>query len=496
MTTSIGRPAMTSPIHRPRTPSELGTGDLPFTIAAAFTALLPRLFVAIAWAREPVWDGHYYDFGARRIATGLGYSEDIVRAGHLVTKPWSHYPVGYSGLLGIVYKVFGSGLLVAPILNAVIGAAVVAVVHRLARYYVGEQRARVAAGACALHPGLIAYTPLVMTELSAGLLLLLGGFLAVHWRGQWRGTIAAGVVFGLATLVRPASILAAPLVALVEFKPLLRALGRGAAATAIAVAVVVPWTIRNCVTMDGCAFVSTNAGWNLAIGALTETGRFQTLRAKDGCPVVTGQVQQDRCWSQVARGVIARDPLHWLGLIPKKLSQTYDHESFAIEYLHEADPRAWPEARRVAARELLTVVHRLLLSTAALSVVGVVVGGIGSMLRRWRQMQAAQTALLVVLFLTALYALFDDTHPFYVLAVLAPLVALVPLPGAPRQGPAGRFLLGLLATTSLVHAVFFGDDRYHIVVAPVLCLLAAAALRSAEPLFRESLVTSRQSWRG
>ena len=36
------------------------SGDWAFTLAAAAIALLPRLFVAIAWAREPVWDGHYY----------------------------------------------------------------------------------------------------------------------------------------------------------------------------------------------------------------------------------------------------------------------------------------------------------------------------------------------------------------------------------------------------------------------------------------------------
>ena len=49
--------------------------------------------------------------------------------------------------------------------------------------------------------------------------------------------------------------------------------------------------------MDGCALVSTNAGWNLAIGAFPRaTGRFETLKSSDGCREVTGQVQQDRCW--------------------------------------------------------------------------------------------------------------------------------------------------------------------------------------------------------
>jgi hypothetical protein len=37
--------------------------------------------------------------------------------------------------------------------------------------------------------------------------------------------------------------------------------------------------------------------------------------------------------------------------------------------------------------------------------------------------------------------------------------------------------VALLATTLVTHAVFFGEDRYHAVVTPVLALLAAAAMR-------------------
>src|SRR6266550_1076653 len=94
-----------------------GDRDLWFSAWLGLGALLPRLYVAIAWTREPVWDGHYYDFGARRIAAGLGYS-DGVDAWH----PWCHWPVGYSGLLAAAYRVFGAGPHVATILNAGVGA--------------------------------------------------------------------------------------------------------------------------------------------------------------------------------------------------------------------------------------------------------------------------------------------------------------------------------------------------------------------------------------
>ena len=118
-------------------------------------ALLPRLYVAIAWAREPVWDGHYYDYGARRIAAGFGYSDDVVAFGHTVWHPWCHYPVGYSGFLGIAYRLFGTGPHVATVANAITGAVLVAVVHRLARYGLSPWRARIAALLAALSPGMI-----------------------------------------------------------------------------------------------------------------------------------------------------------------------------------------------------------------------------------------------------------------------------------------------------------------------------------------------------
>ena len=41
--------------------------------------------------------------------------------------------------------------------------------------------------------------------------------------------------------------------------------------------------------------------------------------------------------------------------------------------------------------------------------------------------------------------------------------------------------LGLaIASVAATHAVFFGEDRYHVVVTPALCILAACALKRTE----------------
>lgn len=446
--------------------------DFVFTLVVMLVALLPRLYVAIAWSKEPVWDGHYYHLGAERLAAGLGYSEDALVRGQVVWRPWVHYPVGYSLFLSVFYFAFGPSLLLAPVLNALLGAVVTGATHRIGWHFTTLGRARLAAALVALHPGLIAYSSLVMSEVLATALLL-GAGLALLWSPrQLRGFLIAGLLLGLAVLVRPASLLVLPLFALMGEKPWTRALLRTAAAGAVALVVVLPWTYRNCTRLDGCALVSTNGGWNLAIGALTPTGRFHTLRAADGCAVVTGQVQQDDCWKEVAIKRIAANPVRWLAAMPKKLEQTYNHESYAVEYLHEADPGVWSEARRVAGREFLTLMHRLLLVAAALGAVSAL---------HWVKPppwdDAVQIGLLVATAMFATFAATRDDHAFYWLPALLPLVALLPLPGRPRLHAAGRYALGLLFTTTLTHAVFFGEDRYHIVVVPVLCLFAAGALR-------------------
>ncbi|HEY3493852.1 MAG TPA: hypothetical protein VGK73_04170, partial [Polyangiaceae bacterium] len=216
------------------------TKDYVFTAVVALVALLPRLYVAIAWSKEPVWDGHYYHLGAERLAAGLGYSEDAFSQGHLIWKPWVHYPPGYSLLLSVFYFVLGPGLLVAPILNAVLGAAVTAVTHRFGWHFTTPGRAKLAAALVALHPGLIAYSPLVMTEILSTLLLLGAGLAVLTWPGSWRGFLLGGALLGLAVLVRPASLLALPLFALMGAKPWSSALLRTAVAGGVALLFVLP----------------------------------------------------------------------------------------------------------------------------------------------------------------------------------------------------------------------------------------------------------------
>ncbi len=467
--------------------------DLAFSLLLSLASLAPRLYVAIAWAREAVWDGHYYQVGAQRIAAGMGYSDDVSIGGALLWHPWCHFPVGYSGFLGGLFKVFGSGVHVATIANAVLGAMLVFLTHRIALHMLSQTRARIAAVLCAIHPGLILYSALVMTELLAAALPLVALLLALELRGKrrWLGAALSGLTLGLATLVSPPAIVLSPALGAVlaggttvlgwngwlrRIRPIL---ALSATVAAVALAVVTPWNIRNCRVMDGCAFVSTNGGWNLAIGAFPRaTGRFETLHASDGCEVVTGQVQQDRCWAKLGFDSIRNDPIRWLKLAPKKLDYCFNHESFQVGYLATGDSPRWPEPRKTWWREMLTIWHRLLLSVA-------VFGLVALPSRRWIQQRrwmplAMESALMLTLAALAFCAWTNHaTHPFWTLGVGIGVLGLWPRRSGPELGVVGAFAGWAFATFAMIHVVFFGEDRYHVPLVPLMCVLAAGVLRVA-----------------
>jgi 4-amino-4-deoxy-L-arabinose transferase-like glycosyltransferase len=481
-----------------------------FAVGLALIALAPRLYVALEWAHEPVWDAHYYDFGARRIAAGHGYSDDLALNGVSRWHPWCHYPVGYSAALAAFYFLFGSSGQTAAIFNSLVGAALPVAVWALVRCDGVEGRARVAALLVALYPGLVLYAGIGMTEPLSALLCMgalglaaagrtmrerrsaarsVGG--PVHEsRGEASGAaralwVGACVVLGLGALVRPQSLLLAPVLgwaALGPHRSFRRGLAVAAASCVVVLLPVLPWTLRNCRVMDGCALVSTNGGWNLAIGALPRgSGRFETLRAEDGCPVVTGQVAQDRCWRDVGLRAIAQDPAAWLARIPKKLSFTFDHESFPVEYLREANKERWPESRRVRAREGLTVVHGLVWLVASAALLRAPFRRQPSPQShestRWRESIRWPELGLWVVALGIVVADLLQAPPHFVWpwALFCTIAPWIPTTEGPRAGVAGRLASLVIGTTCLTHAIFFGEDRYHMVAVPAALVLVACA---------------------
>ncbi len=443
-------------------------------------ALAARLAVA-AWAGSrirPTADAVYYQQIADRIAHGFGYT--WLWPDGAVTYA-AHYPVGYPALLAAVYAVTGPRPAAAMVLNAFVGALGAFAAQRLAARAAPEsRRPALAAGLLvALHPGLVAYTPALMTEgITAALVTCAAAVAAwARTRGERRVGAAVsaalvGLVVGLATLVRPQCLVLAPifgLLAAVGSRGWARAAGMAGAATLAAVLVCAPWTARNCVRMKRCALVSVNGGWNLLIGADAEsTGAWSPIKVPEACREVFDEAEKDQCFGREARRYIGEHPAQWLALVPRKLAATFDYAGAAPWYLHDANPEAFPWEAKVALGRAETLYERLALLGALIWAARRREPGERRAVRWVRVAMAGIGAVLVF-----------QVHAW--LAYAALVVAAALRGRALARGPVlASATVAVVAATMATHAVFFGAGRYSLVVFPLVTALGVMGARRGD----------------
>lgn len=430
-------------------------------IVVTLVALAARLGV-VAWAAStipPTADGEYYHRLATRIASGEGYT--WLWPDGVVTYA-AHYPVGYPALIGAAYALLGAKPVVAMLVNALVGTAGAwAAFDLLSR--ATSRRLAVAGGlVVALHPALVPYTAALMTEgVTAALLVIATAFAERAHGARARGRaiawfVATGVLMGMATLVRPQSLVLAPVLGWLATRAARAGLIGAILSTVLAVGVCAPWTARNCRRMERCALVSVNGGWNLAIGTQTTGGGWQEMVVPDACKEVFAESAKDECFGAAARGTIIRDPLRWLARAPAKLRVTFDYFGAAPWYLHAASPDRFPYRAKVALGTVETIVSRLLLLAAL-----VTARKLGGPRRLYRE---AVTAVgLIACFLSA------GAMGYLACALALGLLGPRELLRLPRIVP---MTAAVLVATAVMHAVFFGAGRYGLVVVPFVTALA------------------------
>jgi 4-amino-4-deoxy-L-arabinose transferase-like glycosyltransferase len=429
---------------------------------AVFAVALFVRCAVVAWARgrfPPTGDGYYYDVLAHRLAAGAGY-----------TWPWpdgtvtyaAHYPVGFPALLAIAYVLFGPSDTIAMSAAALLGAASAYAAHRLVDD-IDESRWRpTAAGlAVALHPALVPYTAARMTEGVTAALLILAAALASRARATrgWGLTFAVGVVMAVATLVRPQSLLLAPVLGALSLRAgakLGTRVARAAAVTLIALACIAPWTVRNCVRMRRCALVSLNGGWNLLIGATTSSGGWEPISVPPACATVWDEAEKDACFERAAVQAIVQNPAAWLSLAPSKVSMTLDYFGAAPWYLNASNAAAFGPRSKEALAIVETVASRLLLLAALIACSGF--EGPRRSARRFVALIGAAGALTL-----------HGSIGYICLVACVSLLGRRALLRMPLVVPA---CAAVIVATIVVHSVFFGSGRYGLILAPFVAALA------------------------
>jgi hypothetical protein len=411
------------------------------------------LVVRVVWcfhaARLPgggLHDPNFYYLYGQQLANGNGYRL-------LDGSPTAYYPPGYamalSPFMWLGYhwplnRFTSPEVGIVATLNIAWQLGTMVLAFFVARRLTGRALAGyVAAGVLALWPNLIFHTAVALTESLFLCLLMIVVLLGVSapWREGWEPwrIVSVGLVLGAATLVRPVTAPVFPLlvvVFLVARAGWKRALLQSAAITGIAVAVLVPWAIRNAIVMEQVT-LSTNTGDNLCMSRhVGGTGGFEF--PNDECFVGTFdelerpefELARDRHGREVAIEFVKEHPGEEVRLWFRRIGALFtdDADGLAAVESYADDPWMDPDQR-----ELL----RTLANTYA--VVAAVAGliGLGLLLRGWR--------------------------PPPLFLVLVGVGLLIP------------------------PVIFFGDPRFHVPVVPIIAVGAGAL---AARLYRSAVATT------
>ena len=325
--------------------------------AILLLALLLRVAVIAAFPIQPHGDSLWYLHRATEMARGLGFQEAGL--------PTAFWPVGYPALLGAAIALLGPSMLAPLLLNLVAAIATIMLIIWFARRLGGgEATARIAALLYAIYPAHVVYAGDSAAEVTSTAVVMAGMALLVKGHGRFGLTLLAGIILGLATLMRPQFLLLAP-VMLVPMSMTMRDFNARRAIKALVVTglgmalVVLPWTARNLAMLHAPVMVSTNGGIALQAGAnsLTDGGYFQVekspLWAEVGIPFadrVRHQVEIDARLKAMAKRWIAEHPTQWFLLGFKKTFLLWARDTDAFWALDENHPHmgtAWKAAQAI-----------------------------------------------------------------------------------------------------------------------------------------------------
>ncbi|HVZ38781.1 MAG TPA: glycosyltransferase family 39 protein [Candidatus Kapabacteria bacterium] len=319
-------------------------GFVPVVLAAAVALRIGWIIWAVHAGVHPSSDAAWYLARAAGMAEGEGY--------RIAAVPTAYWPVGYPAFLAGLFTATGVSPLAGMLANAFLGCAALFVMYRICRTLLNgnEPAARITLLALALQPNGIAYSSLLLSEPLALLLSLAATLpLLEERRISWR-CVVAGVLAGLAALVKPQLALA-PLVAIAALpagQPRLRvrALRAGCVAL-VAVAVVLPWTLRNQALYGHPGIVANNDGINLYIGNNPRANGTYLLDDEIETAYGGGdEYERNARARSLAIAYMTSEPLATALRLPRKLWYLYrsDVDGVRLNRLSLPDPEEPPGA--------------------------------------------------------------------------------------------------------------------------------------------------------
>jgi 4-amino-4-deoxy-L-arabinose transferase-like glycosyltransferase len=315
---------------------------LAIVLAVAF--VLRLAWIAIANPQPDKFvagDPFFYNTFAQAIAAGAGF----VSLHGDATAQW---PPGYPAILAVIFKLFGQKIILAKLLNVLLGTATCLLAYLIGKRVWNRNVGLVAAGVLALFPGQVFLPTLIMSEVPATFLVALFVCLVALFAIEsmsWQKAAAVGVFIGVMSFVRGETIfLALPLIVVwaIASRSWLKGLRYGGVALVTTGLVITPWVVRNWVSMGYPILMSTGSGENLIAGhwpGADGKGSFVPILDVDykyqNVPFPKAETLIYREETRRAISFALHNPRTELTLIPQKLWEFYRSDSKVLLWIQK-----------------------------------------------------------------------------------------------------------------------------------------------------------------
>ena len=297
-------------------------------------SFLLKIFMVIIFSNiNPVSDHAWYYQQARNISLFNG----IISPNGTPTAYW---PAGYPLILGLIFYIFTSAVIVGQLFNAIIST-----ISTIIFFYICLRVTKnhyISLGCSlllAFYPDYLAHVCLISPEPLFIFLVLLSILLFLKFDNYWI-SILSGLFFGLATMVRPQAIFIPFLLLIAKFRPKIKKKSQiliyGVFFLTLFVSLI-PWTIRNYYAFNKLIFISNNGGVNLFIGNNPNAdGKYsdhfgEYLSNYTGLDKKTinnlNEIGLDSLSRKAALDYISSNPVRILYLVPLKLKGLFAHVS-------------------------------------------------------------------------------------------------------------------------------------------------------------------------
>ncbi|PJI08477.1 MULTISPECIES: hypothetical protein [Clostridium] len=282
------------------------------------------LLLSIVWIiavnTQPYSDFQYYNELAKKIASGGAWGD-------------TYTSVGYSIVLGFVYKIFGTSLITAKVFNICLTAFNYLIVYWiLEEINISERKRKIIYGIFVLFPNNIFYNSITGTEILFVTVFLI--MTLVYLGSSKYKYIILGALTAAAAMIKPFFILFFFAVFVIELllkNKFLDVIKHSILIFAISMVCLSPWLYRNSKLMGQFTFISNNNGIVLYINnnSQNHTGLWMDAKNVENSIVTkksyikANDTEKNKMLSAAAKKWIVNHPGQFIILGFKRLFNTY-----------------------------------------------------------------------------------------------------------------------------------------------------------------------------